>query len=90
MNAIEEGELGPVAGLKVLHLQCHFGRDSLCLAQRGAEIVGLDFSAPAVTAARTLALELGLADRAWFVQSDFYAARTAIAEAGSFDLVYVT
>ena len=26
MNAIEEDELGPVAGLRVLHLQCHFGR----------------------------------------------------------------
>ena len=44
LNAIEEAELGPVAGLRVLHLQCHFGSDSLRLAQRGAEVVGLDFS----------------------------------------------
>jgi cyclopropane fatty-acyl-phospholipid synthase-like methyltransferase len=31
---------------RVLHLQCHFGRDSLILAQRGARVVGLDFSEP--------------------------------------------
>lgn len=37
LHAIEEAELGPVAGKRVLHLQCHFGRDTLALAQRGAE-----------------------------------------------------
>lgn len=67
MNAIEEDELGSVAGLRVLHLQCHFGRDTLILAQRGAEVVGLDFSAPAIGAAQNLARELGLEDRARFV-----------------------
>jgi 2-polyprenyl-3-methyl-5-hydroxy-6-metoxy-1,4-benzoquinol methylase len=60
LNAIEEAELGPVAGLRVLHLQCHFGMDTLTLAQRGADVVGLDFSAPAIDAARELAKELGL------------------------------
>src|SRR5262252_2640698 len=43
LNAIEEEELPPVKGKRVLHLQCHVGRDSLTLAQRGAEVVGLDF-----------------------------------------------
>jgi hypothetical protein len=38
LNAIEEGELGPVAGLRLLHLQCHFGHDTLILAQRGAGV----------------------------------------------------
>ncbi len=90
MNAIEEAELGPVAGLRVLHLQCHFGRDSLILAQRGADITGLDFSPPAIAAARALADELGLAGRARFVEADLYDAPDAIPEAGSFDLVYVT
>jgi SAM-dependent methyltransferase len=90
MNAIEEDELGPVDGLRVLHLQCHFGRDTLCLAQRGATVVGLDFSAPAIAAARDLARELGLEDRARFVQSDLYDARAAIGAAEKFDLVYVT
>jgi SAM-dependent methyltransferase len=90
-NAIEEAEFGPVAGLRLLHLQCHFGRDSLILAQRGARVVGLDFSPPAIAAARSLAARLGLADRARFVEADLYDAPSAIAEpAASFDRVYVT
>src|SRR5271157_1058786 len=51
LNAIEEAELGPVDGLRLLHLQCHFGHDSLILAQHGASVVGLDFSSPAIAAA---------------------------------------
>ncbi len=91
MNAIEEAELGSVAGLDVVHLQCHFGRDSLCLAQRGAaSVVGLDFSPPAIEAARALAAELGLADRTRFVLSNLYDARAAIDAPASFDLAYVT
>ncbi|MGH6904869.1 MAG: class I SAM-dependent methyltransferase, partial [Geminicoccaceae bacterium] len=72
------------------HLQCHFGRDSLILAQRGARIVGLDFSRPAITAAKGLAVELGLAERARFVEADLYDAPTAIPEPHGFDLVFVT
>ncbi len=90
LNAIEEGELGPVAGLRVLHLQCHFGCDTLTLAQRGAETVGLDFSPPAIAAANALAAELGLAARARFVEADLYDAPAAIPEPASFDLVFVT
>ena len=82
LNAIEQAELGPVAGLRVVHLQCHFGRDSLILAQRGADVTGLDFSPPAIAAARLLADELGLADRARFVEADLYDARAAIPEPG--------
>src|SRR5712672_1829717 len=70
LNAIEEAELGPVSGLRVLHLQCHFGRDTLTLAQRGAKVVGVDFSEPAIAAARELASELGLDGRAGFVVAD--------------------
>jgi SAM-dependent methyltransferase len=89
-NAIEEAELGPVDGLRLLHLQCHFGRDSLILAQRGASVVGLDFSPPAIAAARSLADELGLTERARFVEADLYDAPSAIPEAAAFDRVYVT
>ena len=66
LNAIEEAELPPVEGKRLAHLQCHFGADSLTLAQRGAEVVALDFSAAAIEVARKLAGELGLADRARF------------------------
>ncbi len=87
---IEDAELGPVDGLRLLHLQCHFGRDSLILAQRGARVVGLDFSPPAIIAARRLATALGLEERARFVEADLYDAPAAIPEPASFDLVYVT
>lgn len=90
LDPIVERELGDVAGQRVLHLQCHFGRDSLILAQRGADIVGLDFSGVAIAAARALADELGLAGRARFIEADLYAAREAIAEPASFDRIFVT
>lgn len=90
LNAIEEAELGPVAGLRIAHLQCHFGRDSLILAQRGASVVGLDFSTPAIDAARALTRQLGLQDRARFVQADLYDAPAALGEPAAFDMVYVT
>jgi len=90
LNAIEESELGSVAGLRVLHLQCHFGKDTLALAQRGAEVVGLDFSSAAIGAARELTEELGLASRARFVHADLYDAPEAIREPGAFDIVYIT
>jgi SAM-dependent methyltransferase len=89
-NAIEEAELWPVDGKRVLHLQCHFGADSLKLAQRRAKVVGLDFCPAAITAANQLAKELGLAGRARFVQADLYDAPAAIAEPAAFDLVFVT
>ncbi|MGH6900195.1 MAG: class I SAM-dependent methyltransferase [Geminicoccaceae bacterium] len=90
LNRIEEAELGPVEGLRILHLQCHFGRDSLILAQRGARVVGLDFSGSAIATARELAAELGLAERTGLVGADLYDAPTAIPEPGAFDLVFVT
>jgi SAM-dependent methyltransferase len=89
-NAIEEAELGPIAGKRILHLQCHFGSDTLKLAQRGAEVIGLDFSGPAIEAARALAIELGLHDRVSFVQADLYEAPAAIPAVGSFDMIFVT
>lgn len=90
LNAIEEAELGPVAGLRLLHLQCHFGRDMLILAQRGARVVGLDFSAPAIAAAQDLTSRLGLDGVARFVQADLYDAPATIPEPAGFDAVYVT
>jgi SAM-dependent methyltransferase len=90
LNAIEEAELWPVDGKRILHLQCHFGADSLKLVQRDATVVGLDFSAAAIDAARQLASELGLADRARFVQADLYDAPKAIPEPAEFDIVFVT
>jgi len=87
---IVEDELGPVDGLRILHLQCHVGHDSLALVQRGATVVGLDFSPAAVAAASQLAEQLGLLGRARFVLSDIYDAPAAIPEAAGFDCVFAT
>ncbi|WP_267639515.1 class I SAM-dependent methyltransferase [Haloarchaeobius amylolyticus] len=69
---LEREELGPHVdeGTSLLHLQCHFGMDTLSWAREGAEVVGVDFSGEAVREARILADEAGLADRAEFVESD--------------------
>jgi SAM-dependent methyltransferase len=92
---IEEAELAAVfpdglEGKRILHLQCHFGADSLVLAQRGATVVGIDFSKPAILEARTLASEVGLADRARFIIANIYDARHALPEPESFDAVFTT
>lgn len=83
-----EQELGPIDGVKILHLQCHIGTDSLALAQRGAHVTGVDFSSPAIEAAHTLAAELNLTDRTRFVQADIYDIPRAIQ--GQFDVVFTT
>jgi SAM-dependent methyltransferase len=83
-------EVGDVAGTRLVHLQCHIGLDTLTLARRGARVTGLDFSEPAVDAARRIADELGMVD-ARFVAADVYDAHAAIAAAGIepvFDVVY--
>ncbi len=77
-------------GVRVLHLQCHFGSDTLSLANRGATVVGLDFSRPAVDEAIRMASELGLDARARFVEANLYEAREALPEPASFDLVFTT
>jgi SAM-dependent methyltransferase len=85
LRPFEIAEVGDVAGKDLVHLQCHFGIDTLSWARRGARVVGLDFSGPAVEAARGLAAELGL--DATFVESDVY---DAVGSLGgrTFDVVY--
>lgn len=87
LHAIEREALGEVSGLRVAHLQCHIGLDTISLAHLGARPVGLDFSAVAVAAARDFAARAGRAD-VGFVESDVYRAREALD--GDFDLVFVT
>ena len=77
--------LGNVRGLRGVHLQCHIGTDTVSLARLGASMTGLDFSAPAVAAARQLATSTG-AD-ATFVPGDVYAAPDLLGR-GEFGLVY--
>ena len=85
LQPFEIEEVGDVSGKDLVHLQCHFGIDTLSWARRGARVAGLDFSGPAVETARSLASELGL--DATFVQSDVYEAVDAL-EGRLFDVVY--
>ena len=88
LHPIELAEVGDVAGKRLLHLQCHIGTDTLSWAGRGAEVVGVDFSAPALEVARGLARDLGLEDRARFVESDVY--RLPEVLDGAFDVVFAS
>ena len=89
VEPFEVDELGPLGGLRLAHLQCHFGLDTLDLVRMHPtlEAVGLDFSAPAVEAAQRLASEIGLSDRAHFVHADVHLAADSLG-AGGFDVVY--
>ena len=60
LNKIELQKLGDISGKKVLHLQCHFGQDTLSLAKLGADATGVDFSDAAIKKAKLLRDELNL------------------------------
>ena len=79
--------IGDVAGKSLLHLQCHFGIDTLSWARLGARVTGADFSPAAIELARTLAGELGI-DDARFVLSNLYELRANLG--GRFDVVYTS
>jgi SAM-dependent methyltransferase len=78
--------VGAVAGLDVLHLQCHIGFDAVSLARRGARVVGADFSPASLEKARALArrCEVDVS----FVEAD--ALRLPSELWNRFDLVYAT
>ncbi|MDF2576532.1 MAG: Methyltransferase type 12 [Chlamydiales bacterium] len=58
--SIEKEELGSICGKKLLHLQCHFGMDSLSLTQLGANVTAADFSERAISLAKRLSLEMNI------------------------------
>ncbi|MTG98240.1 MULTISPECIES: class I SAM-dependent methyltransferase [Myroides] len=86
LNDIELDLLGDVKGKKILHLQCHFGQDTLSLARMGAEVTGVDLSEVAIEKANALTQQLGLNAR--FICSDIYALPTMLSE--QFDIVYTS
>ena len=87
LHKTELEELGSVKGLDILHLQCHFGLDTLLLARKGAKsVTGLDFSPVAIKQARELAERAGI--DATFIEGNVYDAPELIQ--GAFDLVYVS
>jgi SAM-dependent methyltransferase len=77
--------LGDIAGLRLVHVQCHIGTDTLSLARLGATVTGLDFSPRSLEQARSLAERAG--PPVEYVESDVYHAVEALGGA-RFDLVY--
>jgi len=90
LHQIEIDELGPSVheGTTLLHLQCHFGLDTLSWARRGAVVTGVDFSGEGVATARGLADEVGLSARATFVKSDVLALPDSLQS--RFDVVFTS
>lgn len=86
LMSVELEELGDVTGKSVLHLQCHFGMDSLSLSRLGAKVTGVDFSDRAISVAENLRDELSLAAR--FVCSDVYQVPNVIHD--EFDVVFTS
>lgn len=84
LTELEREMLGEVRGQTALHLQCHFGLDTISLATLGARAVGLDFSEVAIAEARRLAEATGSA--ATFVCADVYETRQVVRE--QFDLLF--
>lgn len=85
-DAITNDALGDVAGKRLLHLQCHFGMDTLNLARRGAVVTGVDFSPKAIATARALADRADLPAR--FVLSPVEELPDQIE--GEFDVVFTS
>ena len=82
----EREEVGSVEGRTLLHLQCHFGLDTLSWARLGATVTGIDFSGEAIAAARALAAEIGIP--ATFIQSELDRLPEMLDE--QFDVVYTS
>lgn len=76
--------LGDVAGLDVVHLQCHIGTDTVSLHRLGASVTGLDLSPASLDEARRLAADTA-ADIS-YVEADVHDAVTALGT--TYDLVY--
>ena len=68
--SIELEEVGDVSGKSLLHLQCHFGMDTLSWARLGAKTTGVDFSDKAIALARSLSKETGI--KSDFICTDIY------------------
>lgn len=86
LHPLERAELGDVRGKTLLHLQCHFGLDTLSWAREGAIVTGMDFSPAAIAQARALAAELGLDAR--FIESSVYDLPEVLDE--TFDIVFTS
>ena len=86
LKPIELREVGDVRGKSLLHMQCHFGLDTMSWARMGANVTGVDFSDEAIKLARSISGELKIP--AQFVQSNIYDAPDVVHE--QFDIVFTS
>jgi 2-polyprenyl-3-methyl-5-hydroxy-6-metoxy-1,4-benzoquinol methylase len=86
LKDIEKNLLGDISGKSILHLQCHFGQDTLSLAKLGANATGVDFSEEAIQTARELNNQLGL--DATFICADVYGLPAVLEQ--QFDIVFTS
>ncbi|GAB4561076.1 MAG: class I SAM-dependent methyltransferase [Haliangiales bacterium] len=86
LTDIEKDALGDVSGKSMLHLQCHFGQDSLSWVREGARVTGVDFAPSAIANARKLSEVLSLPAR--FIESDIYGLPRVLDD--RFDIVFTS
>lgn len=86
LNDIELKALGDVKGKTLLHLQCHFGMDTISWEKEGAIVTGVDFSEEAIIAAKNLAEEVNT--KAEFICSDIYNLPEKLEQ--KFDIVFTS
>ncbi|RKD92677.1 class I SAM-dependent methyltransferase [Mangrovibacterium diazotrophicum] len=86
LRPIELERLGNLTGKKVLHLQCHFGQDSISLARLGAEVTAVDLSDEAIERGRQLACDCNAKVR--FICCDLYDLPNQLED--NFDLVFTS
>ena len=86
LNDIELALLGNVKGKTILHLQCHFGQDSISLARMGAKVTGVDLSNKAIERAKELTINTG--EDCTFICCDIYNLPHHLSE--QFDIVFTS
>lgn len=80
--------LPDVRGKRLLHLQCHFGQDTLAWERHGAQVTGIDISDTAIHAAQELSSKLDSSAR--FLCCDVYDLEKKLHEKGTFDVVFAS
>ena len=86
LQNIELNLLGNVEGKAVLHLQCHFGQDSISLSRMGAQVTGVDLSDKAIARAKSIARETQA--NVEFICCDLYALPANLNK--QFDVVFTS
>jgi SAM-dependent methyltransferase len=86
LNKIELEELGDVNGKSLLHLQCHFGMDTMSWLRLGAKCVGVDLSDEAIKLAKKINDELKL--DAEFINCNVYDLKDHLHK--KFDIVFTS